>query len=182
MTDAILYDTAGLDDLDDDAFRTLIASRMSTIPGNNQLWTTLCDADLIDRTAGCLDEMAELLAEIVTSRQLPRDHPTTRRLNLINNRRSMVDARANRIAGHQAARADMASNLFAVLRDLTLAVNEHRLACIAANLSPEPHDLTLWAQLDELQLPNAGDPEQAVTLAERVTSGHWYRAEAVSVD
>jgi hypothetical protein len=54
---------------------------------------------------------------------------------------------------------------------LAFAIHEHRLACVAAGLEPEPHDRALWARLHDLTV-DFGD--ETLTLNEAVGRGLWH--------
>lgn len=173
-----------LDALDDDEFACVVEAHISSATGDPSVWTALCHPALVGRTAGCLDELAEVLGEDVSRRGLPRAHYATKRLGVVRNRRQQVEAalgRAERAAVHREHMRRQQAVDRELLRQLTLAVDAHRCACIAANLEPEPHDLTLWAALDELRLP-AYDPgtTEGPTLAEMLISAIWYNPAAVS--
>lgn len=96
--DIFRRDAEAIDDLDDDAFRDLIEKRLDTSGGNSALWKLLCHPSLIERTWGCLDEMAEELDEEVARRGLKSNHFKSRRAAVVKTRRRQVEAMEARIA------------------------------------------------------------------------------------
>jgi len=171
-----------LDDLEDDAFLSVILRRLGTLPTNRAIWKGLCDPVLIDRTIGCLEELAEEMGEDVRRRALPAAHGKAKQLNVVGTRLQMARAAALRREDRVARIETVREMTHQLLRRLTLAVNTHRLACIEQNLSPEPHDLALWETLDELRLPEAGQEGAGPSLAEQIADGRWYHADASTSD
>lgn len=163
-----------LDHLDDDAFRRLIEANIDTATGSRQLWVALCHPVLVDRTAGCLDEIVEDLERHIADRKVGPGHHKVKVLNATLTRVRQVNAHAGRAADHQGYRDAEMGAIRHLLRDLTFAVDAHRRACIDLDLAPEPHDVALWSALEELRLP-AGDSrlEQGPSLAEQIVSGRW---------
>lgn len=160
-----------LDALDDDTFRTLVEANLDGYADSKQLWNALCHTALVERTAGCLDELAEELESSITTRMLGTGHHKVKRLNAVRHRIKMVAARAKRQPNLVGERVGAYHD---ILRRLTLAVDTHRRACIAADLAPEPHDTALWEALDELRLPTRSlDPATFPTLADCVAGGRW---------
>lgn len=168
---------AELDGLDDDAFRRIIEENVPTATGRRALWAAACHSRLVDRTAGCLEEIADDLQQAIRTRGLAPGHFKHKRLAEVRNRMRMVEARADRSADHQAHTDREADAYKRLVRRIGLAVNDHRLACIAANLAPEPHDLALWAALDDLRLPGA---ETSPTIAEQIASGRWHKGDVLA--
>lgn len=177
---ATVTEVERLDQLDDDAFQRLVETNIDTATGDKQLWVALCHPVLVDRTAGCLDEMVEKLERHITTRMLGAGHHKVKVLNAVNTRVRQVNAHAGRAANHQGYRDAEMGAVRALLRHLAVAVNTHRRACIDLDLAPEPHDIALWSTLEELRLP-ASDPrvEEGPSLAEQIVSGRWAAPEAV---
>ncbi len=75
------------------------------------------------------------------------------------------------------SRADRYADL---VRQLAQGVNVHRLACVAAGLEPEDHDIALWSLLESLRLPDGPSDDGAgikgPTLAEVLCRGIWAEA------
>lgn len=168
-------DIDAIDALDDDAFQNIIIKRAWTDPRNNRIWTMLCEPKLIERTAGCLDELIEELTREIDDRSLANGHPKVRLLSVYSSRLKMVTSRIARINGHKAAQDDDLGVFRQRTRELATAINEHRLACIAADLTPESHDVALWDVLDRLSMPDHGRtdvPSLAAMLA-----GPWSQRE-----
>lgn len=171
MNDIRPADVEAIDSIDDNAFRDLVVKRAWTDPANNKIWTILCDQALIERTAGCLDEIVEELTADVEKGKLPNTHGKVRQLSVFTSRLKMVNARLARMANHQAGRDDDLAVFRRRTRELAVAINQHRLACIAADLSPEDHDVALWDLLDELGMPSHGR-EEVPSLADML-AGPW---------
>lgn len=170
-----------LDQLDDDDYLNLIVGNLDSATGDKQLWTTLCHPDLVDRTAGCVEEIVEGLERYVAAKGVGPGHAKARQLTAARARLRQANARAGRQVAHYTRQEGDLLAYRLLIKQLTLAINGHRLACITANLAPEQHDLSLWAALEELRLPS-GDPRQAAgpSLAEQVVSGRWAQQEAVA--
>lgn len=181
VTEAVVQ---SLDDLDDDAFLSLVMWRLDPLPTNKAIWKALCHPALIDRTLGCLEELADEMGEDAHRRALPAAHGKVRRLNLVEDRIRMAKGTVIREPIRDAERVRTAEEYLKqklVLKQLALAVNAHRLACIEQNLTPEPHDLALWEALDELRLPE-GREGAGPSLAEQIASGRWYHAPMSTSD
>ncbi len=56
------------------------------------------------------------------------------------------------------------------LRQLAMAVHEHRMATVRTGVTPEPHDRALWSSLAELKVIHQGGYS---TLDEMIGSGAW---------
>lgn len=170
-----------LDQLDDEEFLRLVQANIDTGTGDKQLWVALVHPTVVERTAGCLDELAEALERFIAAKQLGPAHFKVRLLNQVRARVRQANAAAERAAGHHAARADELTEAKKLLRALAFAVNDHRQACIALDLAPEPHDVALWEALEDLRLPAHGPAvEQGPSLADLIVSGRWARAEVTS--
>jgi hypothetical protein len=183
LTAPLPADVERVDSIDDTQFERLITSNLAPSPESRAVWVALCHPAVSDRTAGCLDEMAEVLERKIAGRHLPATHGHVKWLNMIRTRIQQVEgARVRhdrdhaRWVEHQRSEGRVADETRDLLRRLALAVNAHRLACVAADLAPEAHDLDLWAALDDLRTPSF-DPERAdggPSLAELITSRIWY--------
>lgn len=165
-------DIDALDHLDDDDFRGVIARRLDTDPRNKKIWKMLCHPLLLDRTLGCLEEMADEIAADVEARRLPPVHGKVKRLNVVNKRIEMVQAAQARFTGQVHTMDDELVVQKHLVKELALAVDAHRLACVGLDLAPEPHDVALWDMLDELRLPDR-DGRGSPSLAEMIAAGWW---------
>lgn len=165
-------DVDALDRLDDDDFRSVVARRLDTDPRNKKIWKMLCHPLLLERTLGCLEEMAEEMAADIKARQLPPVHGKVKRLNLVLKRIEMVRAAEVRTNGQVRTLSEEVVALRHLVKQLGLAIDAHRLACIGQDLTPEPHDLELWEKLDEFRLP-AYVKDQGPSLAEMIAAGWW---------
>jgi len=162
-----------LDQLDDDDFRDTLARRLDSVAGNTLFWRMLCHPTLVERTLGCLEEIADELSAEVTRRRLLPTHYEAKRLNVLNHRIGMVNAAMVRATGRVHTIEDKLTINIDLVRRLALAVDAHRLACIGQNLAPEPHDLALWEKLDEFRLPRHGVTGEGHSLAEQIAAGRW---------
>lgn len=174
-----------LDDLDDDAFLSVILRRLDPLPTNKAIWRALCHPTLVDRTLGCLEELAEEMAADIKRRALTQVHGKAKQLGIVKSRILMANGAATREPARAAVHARIEADremTRQLLRRLTLAVNAHRLACIDLNLAPEPHDLALWETLDELRLPGEGQEGAGPSLAEQIAAGRWYHADVSTPD
>jgi hypothetical protein len=88
-----------LDDLDDDQFRNAVSWHLDPKPAvNKRVWRMLCHPTLVDRTLGCLEEMADELGEEVRRKGFPSTHAKVKRFNLVKARLKSAQARIERIA------------------------------------------------------------------------------------
>ncbi len=174
-------DIDALDNLDDDAFRDTLARRLDSVADNTIFWRMLCHPTLVERTLGCLEEIADELSAEVKKRRLPATHYEVKRLNVINHRINMANAAMVKATGLVRTIEDELTVNKVMLKQLALAVDAHRMACISQNLAPEPHDLKLWEKLDEFRLPRQGVAGEGPSLAEQIAAGRWQHPVEVNL-
>lgn len=178
-------DVAYLDELGDEEFKQTVMANLDQARGDRRIWAALCHAANNDRAVGCLEEILEELQADVATRRLPATHHKTKLANVVRLRLSQVQAatareerRGQRRVAHDERILTEHEAVRLLLRRLTLAVNDHRLACIDADLTPEEHDLALWQALEELVMPNTDPTSPArCSLADLIVQGVWHHVE-----
>lgn len=175
--DAVAYTI----DMEDDDFEKFVKSNISQ-GSPAKVWDVLLDPDVAHRTKATL---AGMLTSVRGQLETYRVDPSTNtaewaksasRFYMMATRRQAQAKTAVREAQHLFDE-DQRREARHVLRKLAVGVNAHRLACIAADLTPEPHDLELWKLFDELTLPANDRGADEVSLALLVTSGAWFEGK-----
>jgi hypothetical protein len=168
-------------DMDDREFRTFVLEHL----GRNEpdrVWRALTDPEVVLDTTEVLREKCAEVTEAARVPGIDRELRGRRErfLRLVQFRLGQV--REARRVRHQQLALERRDEFEVLARTLALAVNAHRLACVAADLAPEPHDVALWDLLDDLRLPGDGDHAESLTLAEAVLRGIWREAPDGEVD
>jgi hypothetical protein len=185
--------------LDDAAFHDLVnqhVPRRSDPDGS--VWSALHDPALIERTYAALIEMVREVDSLLTTRAAEleafrqdcyrRGEPGKRDWHqadadfkvwrgralgwkrLLEPRLMVAKERRRQARMDRTARSSEEQAVRTALRQLALAVHRHQAASRSEDISPEPHDQTLWAALDQLTVPHG---ELAVTLRSLIDSGAW---------
>jgi len=165
--DDIAY-LAGLSDAD---FAALVFANVApTAP--EKIWLALCDTELVWRSSHVLREKAIELRDALTDGTAGPDDAALRKL---------LDWRLRQVRQARKAYAELVrqpreGHNRAVIRALAVGINNHRAACVAEKLEPEPHDNDLWALLEDLRIAEEpGNP--GVSLLDMVR-GPWAQVAA----
>lgn len=170
-------------DLDDVEFIQFITNNVNPA-APSRVWDALLDDDLVIRTRRALGSKHQDMLQQIATRSAANDNefdPTYRewrsRIDLLMRffAKRINEAKQACRDRHERVTAQLTTRLRGTVRQLAVAVYEHRNAVVAAGLAPEPHDLALWDLLDEIELP--ADTDDPKTLAALLVSGVWHAQE-----
>lgn len=162
--------------LDDDSFTEYVVHRVDDdVPDAS--WEVLLGRPLHARVRAALGRLiGEINTEANDNRRTMPPGEYARWSSGVSGYRAALSLRLRQYeAARDRYRKEERESSAGLVRLLTYAIADHRLACVAAGIEPEAHDRALWAALDRLVVHRDG---KSLTLTQMLGEGYWPRTGA----